>query len=389
VPHSDASAFTAMKVNLEVEYRTMNEPSITRISQFSRVLVTTLPISVNVEDFFRGKKLISKFSVSSTSHQHVRIADVSLDLPSGGLGGVEIRSASSKRPVMTVTPAQPANFMFALDSAHGPVRESLILTIKYRMLREEVESIIESYVQTVLEESPSLQHHIILVGKLVDALESDAGWVELYGITGELIVPDIHKEQGEIGELLKKARQLLAEHTHPEPSAGIWREIKIPVDVPIMNIVAAACIHIISTPFFKEMEPDTKPSLHAGQPIAANLTIKTSFHWSDQNEPTRRCVLRYNIEEMVREWLVSGPKRGDFLATDGATHTVPITMIALHHGEFYLPKVSITALSVTGVVTMGSLAVPSIETYQEHGAEKVLILPRGGRSTFVVGMGSG
>ena len=65
-------------------------------------------------------------------------------------------------------------------------------------------------------------------------------------------------------------------------------------------------------------------------------------------------------------------------------------MIALHHGELYLPKVSITTLSeADGIVTMGSLAVPSIETYQEHGAEKVLILPRGGRSTFVVGMGSG
>lgn len=71
-----------------------------------------------------------------------------------------------------------------------------------------MESIIESCVQTVLEESPSRQHHIILVGKLVDALESDAGWVELYGITGELIVPNIQEEQGEIGELLKKARQV-------------------------------------------------------------------------------------------------------------------------------------------------------------------------------------
>lgn len=64
-------------------------------------------------------------------------------------------------------------------------------------------------------------------------------------------------------------------------------------------------------------------------------------------------------------------------------------MIALRHGEFFLPKVSITALPIADVVTMGSLAIPSIETYQEHGAEKVLILPRGGRSTFVVGMGSG
>ena len=71
-----------------------------------------------------------------------------------------------------------------------------------------MESIIESCVQTVLEDSPSRQHHIILVGKLVDALESDARWVELYGITGELIVPNIHEEQGEIGELLKKAKQV-------------------------------------------------------------------------------------------------------------------------------------------------------------------------------------
>ena len=37
---------------------------------------------------------------------------------------------------------------------------------------------------------------------------------------------------------------------------------------------------------------------------------------------------------------------------------------------------------------MGARTIPSTETYQVHGAEKVLVLPRGGRSTFVVGMGS-
>ena len=36
---------------------------------------------------------------------------------------------------------------------------------------------------------------------------------------------------------------------------------------------------------------------------------------------------------------------------------------------------------------MGSKVVPSCETYQMHGAEKVLVLPRGGRTTFVVSMG--
>lgn len=36
---------------------------------------------------------------------------------------------------------------------------------------------------------------------------------------------------------------------------------------------------------------------------------------------------------------------------------------------------------------MGSMAIPSADTYQVHGAEKLLVLPRGGRSTFVLGMG--
>ncbi|KAJ3509402.1 hypothetical protein NLJ89_g5241 [Agrocybe chaxingu] len=405
VPHSDASALTAMKVNLEVEYTTVDEPSISRISHFSRVLITTLPVSVNVEDFSGADgascnvvasdshidgipRLTSKFTVSTTSHQHLRISDASLDLPPGGLDGVGIQPSLKRPRVITVTPLQPANFLFALDSANGPVRESLTLSIKYRMLREEVESVIEDEVQAVLEESPStVQHRIALVSKLIDALESDAAWVDLYGITGELVVPDIHKEAGEVGELLKKARKRLAAHRHPDPSQGKWREIKIPVDVPFMNIVAAVHIRILSTPFAKDDGSHQLPSLYAGQPISANLTIHTSFHWgSSSSDSKKRYLLRFNIEEMAREWLVSGPKRGDFIASGDATHTVPITLIALHHGEFALPKVSVMALPMSGTLTMGSLAIPSIETYQIHGAEKVLVLPRGGRTTFVVAL---
>ncbi|PPQ67646.1 hypothetical protein CVT25_012674 [Psilocybe cyanescens] len=391
IPHSDASALTAMKVNLEVEYFTANEPSITRTSYFSRVLITTLPISVNVEDFFRGTRLVSKFTVSSTSHQHVRIADASLDLPEDGLEGVTVQPALKKRHVVTVTPAQPANFLFTLDSANGPVRESLILRIKYRMLREEVESIVERHVRSIIEENESSSgQRIIVVSKLIDALESEAAWVEMYGITGELVIPKTAKRDDEADELLEEARKRLAAHRHPDIPVGFWREIKIPVDVPFMNIVAAARIRIISTPFAKNYEQHKLPSLYAGQPISAHLTLHTSFHWgSNPSDINRQYLLRFNIEEMVREWLVSGPKRGDFIAKDGETYSVPITLIALHHGEFSLPKVSITALPMSGAITMGSMAVPSIETYQAHGADRVLVLPRGGRSTFVVGMGPG
>ena len=67
---------------------------------------------------------------------------------------------------------------------------------------------------------------------------------------------------------------------------------------------------------------------------------------------------------------------------------MPITLVALHHGELPLPRASVAPLPVIGEVTMGSVLLPGCETYQEHGAHKVLVLPRGGRSTYVVGMGN-
>ena len=72
---------------------------------------------------------------------------------------------------------------------------------------------------------------------------------------------------------------------------------------------------------------------------------------------------------------------------DGATFTAPVTLIALHHGELALPKISVTALPIPGEHRMRSSVVPGCETHQVHGAEKVLVLPRGGRSTFFVNMG--
>ncbi|KAF5386686.1 hypothetical protein D9615_001912 [Tricholomella constricta] len=393
VPHSDTSAFQAMKIVTEVEYTTKTEPTLSRTMRMTRVVLTALPISVNVEDFFRGSRLFSKFTISTTSHQHVRICAAHLMAQEGGLDGVKIEPCATKnRGVMTVTPAQPVNFLFYIDSAHGPVRESLNLLIRYRMLREEVESVIGEVVTNVLEGSSSPHHHrVTVVNKLVEALEHDAGWVDLYGITGELNVPSTPQDDvdEETCQLLDKAKTLLNAHKHPHPPKGSWREIKIPVDVPYMNVVAAACVRILATPFSDIASKEDALPLYAGQPISARLTINISFHWgSSAGDEKRRYILRYDVEEMVRDWLVSGPKRGDFTATNGATHTVPITLIALHHGELALPKVAVMALPMAGEMTMGSMAMPSIETYQIHGAEKVLVLPRGGRSTFVVGMGS-
>ena len=51
-----------------------------------------------------------------------------------------------------------------------------------------------------------------MIDKLVQALESEASWVELYGITGELVVPGITLTDDEIGSGLRQVMEVSSYH---------------------------------------------------------------------------------------------------------------------------------------------------------------------------------
>lgn len=64
----------------------------------------------------------------------------------------------------------------------------------------------------IVAETPHLlPHRDLLIDKVVDALSSDAKWIELYGITGELVVPDIVEEEGDIGDGLRRLNAVRAQ----------------------------------------------------------------------------------------------------------------------------------------------------------------------------------
>lgn len=113
--------FCSQRVNIDVEYVTYAGPSTTLTLSLTQGVATSLPIAVNVEDFFRGKRylenaypfvetnelprLFSKFTISTTTHQHVRIASAQFTGPEKGLHGVKIASClSSKRGVVVSLP---------------------------------------------------------------------------------------------------------------------------------------------------------------------------------------------------------------------------------------------------------------------------------------------
>ena len=68
---------------------------------------------------------------------------------------------------------------------------------------------IELVVSEVTSNTPSLDPlRQDMIDKLVQALEAEASWVELYGVTGELVVPGITPVDDEIGSGLHEVMEV-------------------------------------------------------------------------------------------------------------------------------------------------------------------------------------
>ena len=94
------------------------------------------------------------------------------------------------------------------------------------------------------------------------------------------------------------------------------------MQVVTLQILAAVRLRILATPFSADSPNSTNqlPLLYAGQPVPALLSIQTSFHWDakqEQDAGRRSYRMRFDIEEMVQDWLICGQKRGDFEAEVG------------------------------------------------------------------------
>jgi len=53
--------------------------------------------------------------------------------------------------------------------------------------------------------------------------------------------------------------------------------------------------------------------MYAGQPVLVHVVIHNSFHWGSVGHEEPEFRMRYDVEEHVKDWLISGRKRGDFI----------------------------------------------------------------------------
>ncbi len=74
----------------------------------------------------------------------------------------------------------------------------------------EVQAIIEEAVDTVKDHSNRNR----LIDLIVRALESDASWIQQYGMTGEIVLPEASLGEGLVGESLEQSHKRVKEVHH-------------------------------------------------------------------------------------------------------------------------------------------------------------------------------
>ena len=106
------------------------------------------------------------------------------------------------------------------------------------------------------------------------------------------------------------------------------------------QIVAAARVELMDHLTAKAKLSSGTP-LYAGQPIQVLLSINTSFHWgpgAHKGKKERTYKMRFDVEELLNDWLVSGQKRGDFLAKVRTATRSSIVLLNFESGRWHFHR---------------------------------------------------
>lgn len=307
---------STMSFSTELDYWDTKQPLRKRQIQTELRLSIGLPLGVNVQDFFRSDRLLSKFLISAGSGGYLRLGKVRLEcegMEAKEDGPFEIATSMQKNDTI-VTPTQTASFLFSIckrqTSSIGSLNRNLRLTISYRTLHEEVVQILLDQLDRVLSKKGkqvskahkrNLQQALssfgmnqtdlsiyLSKGRLQFIPRSDGQWRRLYRQWAGL-----QNNMEEENHIARIVRETLSEAQDGniaavEASQSKWQQLSLIVDVPRMNIVNAVTVDL----------EDSNQIVRIGYVVKGRITIETRFHWDDE--------MNHKVKKPVPSLLSSG-----------------------------------------------------------------------------------
>lgn len=413
-----------------------------------------LPLGIHIQDHFRLSQILSRLTLEASQGHYARTAAPSILAPEEAELSVEVPSAG-----MTVlAPNEPSAFLLRFTPKEGVRRTAnakpFRLTVSYRSLRDEALAS-ALHALAALEPDTALTggDHILLHEAIAHAI-ADSMDEEAYAWTGQHSIGAYDaaywqrhaqrwgwpRDSAKTMAMLALVEALYERMKTPDDVAALvppsgeavqapsdasetqrlawnaaqerlqWRTLSLPLDVPLVNAVAAVTMQADST------------RVLVGQPLEVTITIQVSLCWgaeksvdaakgaathgkeeevpnadddaaktgakvseisaaesdaAESETPTDmptdmttdtptdtttdtpsdassaqkpKVHLQYNIASDYVHWLVWGDKKGTLvLPADSlsSTHTLRATLLPVHAGSLLLPRVRIAPVAPT------------------------------------------
>ncbi|EJU03022.1 hypothetical protein DACRYDRAFT_106200 [Dacryopinax primogenitus] len=406
VPYYGADRGAGISLLIEGTYVTKDQPEVVRTLHVTRPVRVTLPMAVNVQDFFRGSNTFSKFNVASDGQQYLRLLGAKLE-GTTDLYKIKMCRNSASGPTV-VSPTRQASFVFKLEAKRTPAvnesREPLRVVINYRSLWDEMFCIVSRHVKHLVHDLGIQEHGEWLRERIMSRLERENEQIGRYCLTGQLHIRASAEEWSEevasyergstlksqLLEALRQIAELITAGASAVPEDSRIRILSIPVDVPVTQILNRVHIDI-----------PKHVNVYAGQPVQATLRIYSTII----PEGSLSQKMGFDVLADFSTWLVSGQKRGEFdvdvgtvlsswvavlntVEQDNITVSIPLTLVPMRHGALFFPQVSVYPISTEDTPTFNGRPpeLPTSDTYQANAADTILVLNRVARTTYMLNL---
>lgn len=385
-PYTVETEVLHVTIRIEVSYKTEHGTFM-----FSRTpsVPISLALGVNVQDLFKHKTLLSRFTVSTASPSPLRLFKSELI-------GSEIFDAQFGLPPgnpVLVFPRQPASLLYKIrrkkgSKATAKTRRTMYLKLHYSVVQSEIVEAFDTAITSALQDTPLHMYSRLLVDSLATHIQKDLSIIELeraalLGSVSTTFLSHINWTP-HLGGLGKSAegKDLCAalasfvvswqsQHENLELPLVVPSEPKsivIPVDIPSIGIVHTANICLAKPTAAENPYPE---ALTMNQLVPATLQLKWTRIWDSATSPQDMADLEFSYEVTAPNdtWLIGGRRKGHFVipapssdlgselsSTVETEAEIPLLLIPQRDGWLSYPNVDIREVRGGGLASLGGSA---------------------------------
>ncbi|KAF2995460.1 hypothetical protein E8E14_001190 [Neopestalotiopsis sp. 37M] len=372
-----------VSVKIEVSYNTEYGAFI-----FSKSpsIPISLALGVNVQDIFKHKALMSRFTVSTASSSPLRLF-------SSELVGSEVFEAKSGLPAsdpVVIFPRQPASLLYKITRKNVKVTpkstKTMYLKLEYGIIKDDIAETIRNSITTALKDNtlqpfarllfstvlPHVERELsaldleraALLGQIPTGFLSSIEWIpQLRGLGVDQNGQDLAVSLSSFLKSWLSDHSTLTLQTSPA-EVGL-KSILIPVDVPSMVIVHTADIRL--QPEAPTLMPSSSatssdlPTLTTNQLAPATLHLRWTRLWDTSTPVNEMSDMEFSYEVTApgEAWLIGGRRKGHFvipapsnpedLSSTAATEAdIPLLLIPQREGYLPFPNVDIREVKPFG-----------------------------------------